>query len=113
MALLIYVYCIGVPSSRKIEKATYELIPFRVLMADQHPDHDAIAEFRRRHLDALPALLVQILRLCLKASLVKLGHVSLDGTKARVNASKHKAMNYARMEKSVVELEAEVKRLLT
>jgi transposase len=112
VALLIYAYCVGIGSSRKIEKATYELIPFRVLTADQHPDHDTIAEFRRRHLEALAALFVQVLRLCQKAGLVKLGHVSLDGTKVRANASKHKAMSYARMEKSVVELEAEVKRLL-
>jgi transposase len=112
VALLIYGYCVGVPSSRKIEKATYELIPFRVLTADQHPDHDTIAEFRHRHLEALAALFVQVLRLCQKAGLVKLGHVSLDGTKVRANASKHKAMSYARMEKSVVELEAEVKRLI-
>ena len=112
VALLIYAYCVGLPSSRKIEKATYELIPFRVLTADQHPDHDTIAEFRRRHLEALAGLFIQVLRLCQKAGLVKLGHVSLDGTKVRANASKHKAMSYARMEKSVVELEAEVKRLL-
>ncbi len=112
VALLVYGYCVGVPSSRKIEKATYELIPFRVLTADQHPDHDTIAEFRRRHLESLAALFVQVLRLCQKAGLVKLGHVSLDGTKVRANASKHKAMSYGRMEKSVMELEAEVKRLL-
>jgi transposase len=112
VALLVYAYCVGLPSSRKIEKATYELIPFRVLTADQHPDHDTIAEFRHRHLEALAALFVQVLQLCQKAGLVKLGHVSLDGTKVRANASKHKAMSYARMEKSVVELEAEVKRLL-
>jgi transposase len=113
VALLIYAYCVGMPSSRKIEKATYELIPFRVLTTDQHPDHDTIAEFRHRHLEALAALFIQVLRLCQKAGLVKLGHVSLDGTKVRANASKHKAMSYARMERSVVELEAEVKRLLT
>ena len=110
--LLIYAYCVGVVSSRKIERATYESIPFRVLTADQHPDHDTIAEFRRRHLEALAALFVQVLRLCRKAGLVKLGHVSLDGTKVRANASKHKAMSYRRMEKSVAELEGEVKRLL-
>jgi transposase len=112
VALLVYAYCVGIASSRKIEKATYELIPFRVLTVDQHPDHDTIAEFRRRHLEALAALFIQVLRLCQKAGLVKLGHVSLDGTKVRANASKHKAMSYARMEKSVMELEAEVKRLL-
>lgn len=112
VALLIYAYCVGMPSSRKIEKATYESIPFRVLSADQHPDHDTICAFRRRHLKALAALFVQVLRLCQRAGLVKLGHVALDGTKVRANASKHKAMSYARMEKSVLELEAEVKRLL-
>lgn len=112
VALLIYAYCVGVPSSRKIEKATYESIPFRVLAADQHPDHDTICAFRRRHLQALAALFVQALRLCQKAGLVKLGHVALDGTKVRANASKHKAMSYGRMEKSVAELEAEVQRLL-
>jgi transposase len=112
VALLIYAYCVGIASSRKIEKATHELIPFRVLTADQHPDHDTIAEFRCRHLEALAALFIQVLRLCQKAGLVKIGHVSLDGTKVRANASKHKAMSYTRMEKSVVELEAEVKRLL-
>jgi transposase len=113
VVLLIYAYCVGVASSRKIEKATYELIPFRVLTVDQHPDHDTVAGFRRRHLEALAALFVQVLRLCQKAGLVKLGHVSLDGTKVRANASKHKAMSYARMEKSEVELEAEVRRLLS
>jgi len=111
VTLLIYAYCVGVPNSRKIEKATHESIPFRVLTVDQHPDHDTIAEFRRRHLEALAALFVQVLHLCRKAGLVKIGHVSLDGTKVQANAPKHKAMSYARMEKSVVELEAEVKRL--
>ncbi len=112
VSLLIYAYCVGVASSRKIEKATHESIPFRVLTADQHPDHDTIAAFRKRHLEALSGLFVQVLQLCRKAKLVKLGHVALDGTKVRANASKHKAMSYERMEKSEAELEAEVKRLL-
>jgi transposase len=111
-SLLIYAYCAGVSSSRKIEKATQESVPFRVLTSDQQPDHDTIAAFRKRHLGALTGLFVQVLQLCRKASLVKLGHVALDGTKIRANASKHKAMSYARMEKSEAELEAEVKRLL-
>ena len=111
-ALLLYAYCVGLPSSRRIEKATHEQIPFRVIAADQHPDHDTICEFRRRHLAALSGLFVQALRLCQKAGLVSLGHVALDGTKVRANASKHKAMSYDRMEKSAVELEAEVKRLM-
>jgi transposase len=112
VALLIYAYCVGMPSSRKIEQATSESVPFRVLAADQHPDHDTIAAFRRRHLKSLAGLFVQVLRLCRKAGLVKLGHVALDGTKIGANASKHKAMSYGRMEKSVAELEVEVKQLL-
>lgn len=112
VGLLLYAYCVGLPSSRKIEKATYHQVPFRVLTADQHPDHDTIAEFRKRHLKALSGFFVQILRLCQKVGLVKLGHVSLDGTKVKANASKHKAMSYARMEKKAEEFEAEVRRLL-
>jgi len=111
-SLLIHAYCIGLPSSRKIERATYQSVAFRVLTADQHPDHDTIAAFRRRHLKALAGFFVEVLRLCRKAGLVKLGHVALDGTKVAANASKHKAMSYARMEKSAAELRAEVERLL-
>jgi transposase len=112
VGLLLYGYCVGVTSSRKLEKATYESIPFRVLAANQHPDHATIAEFRRRHLEALSRLFVQVLRLCEKAGLVRLGHVALDGTKLRANASKHKAMSYGRMEEKLGELEAQVKELL-
>jgi transposase len=112
VGLLIYGYCVGARSSRKIEKATYESVPFRVLAANQHPDHATIAEFRRRHLEALSRLFVQVLRLCEKAGLVRLGHVALDGTKMRANASKHKAMSYGRMEEKIGELEAQVKELL-
>ena len=112
VGLLLYAYCIGLPSSRKIEKATYHSIAFRVLTANQHPDHDTIADFRKRHLKALSALFVDVLRLCQKAGLVKLGHVSLDGTKVKANASKHKAMSYGRMEKKAAELQKEVDRLL-
>ncbi len=112
VSLLIYSYCVGVCSSRKIEQATYNSVPFRVLTADQHPDHDTIAEFRRRHLKQLAGLFVQVLQLCRKAGLVKLGHVSLDGTKIKANASKHKAMSYGRMERKAAELQQEVDRLL-
>jgi transposase len=111
-ALLLYAYCVGEPSSRRIERATYESVPFRVLAADQHPDHDTIAAFRTRHLQALSHLFVQVLRLCQKAGLVKLGHVALDGTKMRANASKHKAMSYDRLCKSEAELTAEMDELL-
>jgi len=110
--LLLYGYCVGVPASRRIERATYESLPFRVLTANQHPDHDTIAEFRRLHLEALKGLFVQVLRLCRAAGLVRLGHVALDGTKIRANASKHKAMSYDRMETKEAELAAEVDRLL-
>jgi transposase len=113
ICLLLYGYCVGMASSRKLEKATHESVPFRVLSAGQHPDHDTIAAFRRRHLEALSELFVQVLRLCQQAGLVRLGHVALDGTKVRANASKHKAMSYERMEEKVSELETEVKELLS
>lgn len=112
LGLLLYGYCQGIASSRKIERATYESVAFRVLAADQHPDHDTIAEFRRRHLGALSRLFVQVLRLCQKAGLVRLGHVAMDGTKLRANASKHKAMSYGRMKEKMTELEAQVEKLL-
>src|SRR3954451_13375279 len=112
VCLLIFGYCVGVTSSRKIERATYESVPFRVLAANQHPDHATIAEFRRRHLEALARLFVQALQLCEKAGLVRLGHVALDGTKLRANASKHKAMSYGRMEEKARELEEQVAQLL-
>jgi hypothetical protein len=95
-----------------MERATYEDVAFRYLAADQHPDHDTIADFRKAHLASLSQLFVQVLRLCQKAGLVKLGHVALDGTKIRANASKHKAMSYERMEKAEKELAEEVEALL-
>src|SRR5260370_41552736 len=110
--LLIYGYCLGRTSSRKIEKATHEDVAFRVLACNQHPDHDSIAEFRKRHLGELAGLFVQVLKLCERAGLVKLGHVAIDGSKLRANASKHKAMSYERMCAKEQQLEAEVKRLL-
>src|SRR2546425_2388188 len=110
--LLIYGYCRGVASSRRIERATYEDVAFRYLAADQHPDHDTIADFRKEHLANLAQLFVQVLRLCQQAGLVKLGHVALDGTKVKANASKHKAMSYERMGETEKRLEAEVKALL-
>ncbi|MGH9434035.1 MAG: IS1182 family transposase [Terriglobia bacterium] len=110
--LLIYGYCRGVASSRRMERATYEDVGFRYLAADQHPDHDTIAAFRKEHLAELSQLFVQVLRLCQRAGLVKLGHVALDGTKIKANASKHRAMSYARMGEAEKQLEAEVKALL-
>jgi len=112
VGLLLYAYCMGMPSSRKIEQATYHWISFRVLTANQHPDHDTIAEFRSRHLKALAALFTQVLLLCRQAGLVKLGHVALDGTKVRANASKHKAMSYRRMQQKEAELKGQINALL-
>jgi transposase len=112
VTLLLYAYAVGLPSSRKIEQATYHSIPFRVLTANQHPDHDTISTFRKRHLRGLAGLFVQVLRLCQKAGLAKLGHIALDGTKVKANASKHKAMSYGHMEKRVAELEQQVEDLL-
>ncbi len=111
-ALLIYAYVTGTPSSRQIEKKCQEDVAFRVLSANQKPDHDTIAEFRRIHLEALSGLFMQVLRLCQKAGLVKLGHVALDGTKVKANASKHKAMSYERMLETEKRLEEEVAKLL-
>ncbi len=112
VTLLLYAYCTGKPSSRRIERATHEEVPYRVVAGDQHPDHDSIAAFRQRHLRALARLFVQVLQLCEAAGLVKLGHVALDGTKIKANASKHKAMSYERMCAKEKELEQEVARLL-
>jgi transposase len=96
VALLLYGYSVGVPSSRKIEKRC----------------HEDIAEFRRIHLSALAALYLQVLRLCQELGLVKLGHVALDGTKQKASASKHKAMSYERMQQREDELQAKVEELL-
>lgn len=112
VGLIIYAYCTGVFSSRKIERATYESVAFRVVSADAHPDHDTIAAFRKRHLKRLGKLFKKVLRLCQQAGLVKLGNVALDGTKLQANASRHKAMSWGRILKTEGELEQEVKGLL-
>jgi len=110
--VLLYAYCVGVPSSRRIQKRLEEDIPFRVLAANNTPDFRTISDFRKEHLGALGALFVQVLKLCQRAGLVKLGHVSIDGTKIKANASKHKAMSYKRMKEEEARLEAEVRELL-
>ncbi len=112
VVLLLYAYCVGLPSSRKIEKACWEDAAFRVLTGNQQPDHSRISDFRRVHLEALAGLFVQVLRLCQKAGLVSLGNVALDGTKMKANASKHKAMTHERMLKAEAQLEAEMAALL-
>ena len=110
--LLLYAYCVGIPSSRRIERACWEDAAFRVLTGNQQPDHSRISDFRLVHLDALAGLFVQVLRLCQKAGLVSLGNVALDGTKVKANASKHKAMSHERMLKTEAQLEAEIASLL-
>jgi flagellar biosynthesis GTPase FlhF len=110
--LLLYGYANGVYSSRKIEKRTYEDLAFRFLSGDQHPDHATLADFRKRHLDALAGLFRQALLLCAEAGLVKLGHVSIDGSKIKANASKHKAMSYKRMNETEARLKQEIEALM-
>lgn len=108
VALLLYGYSRGVYSSRKLAQACEERLDFMAVTAMNRPDHRTIAKFRRRHLKALGDLFVQVLKLCRKAGLVKLGHVALDGTKLQANASVHKAMSYARMREAEKKLAAEV-----
>ena len=111
-ALLLHGYASGVYSSRRIAKAAVERADFMMIVAGDPPDFRTISEFRKRHLEALASLFVQVLKLAEKAGLVTLGHVALDGTKIKANASKHKAMSYARMKKREAELQAEVDRWL-
>ena len=110
--VLIYSITKGILSSRKIERALYEDVGLRVLSGDQQPDHWTISEFRRRHLDALGEIFIQTVKLADKAGLLKLNHVSADGTKIKANASKHSAMSYARMEKEEKRLRDEIDKIL-
>jgi len=110
--LLLYAYCIGVYSSRKIERATHENVAFRVIAGGEHPHFTRINEFRLEHRDALSAQFKNVLRLCQRAGLVSLGHVSLDGSKVQANASKHKAMSYGRMLEDEKRLAAEIEALI-
>ena len=110
--VLIYGYCVGVASSRRIAQRLHEDIAFRVLAANNTPDFRTISDFRKDHLGALSGLFLQVLAFCQRAGLVKLGHVALDGTKVRANASRHKAMSYRRMKEKEEQLAAEVAELL-
>jgi len=111
LCLLIYGYATGVFSSRKIERASYDSIAFRYLAANTHPDHDTIATFRRRFLPQLESLFVQVLMIAREMKLFKLGKISLDGTKIKANASKHKALSYQHLQKIERQLKDEVKAL--
>jgi transposase len=108
VALLLYGYSRGVYSSRQLARACEERVDFMAVTGLQRPDFRTVNEFRRRHLPALGALFVQVLQLCRAAGLAKLGHVALDGTKIKANASKHKAMSYGRMHAAEQKLAAEV-----
>ena len=110
--VLLYGYCVGVASSRRIAQRLHEDVAFRVLAANNTPDFRTIADFRKDHLAALSGLFLQVLALCQRAGMVKPGHVALDGTKVRANASKHKAMSYQRMKEKEKQLAAEVAELL-
>src|SRR5712692_2008286 len=112
MVLLRYAYSQGLTSSRQIERRCREDLAFMYLTGDAHPDHDTICAFRRQHLGAFTALFLETLRIAQAAGVLKLGRIALDGTKVRANASKHKAMSYARMPERQAALQAEVRRLL-
>ena len=112
VALLLFAYCRGVYSSRRIERATYEDVGFRVIAAGQHPHFTTISDFRLAHRERLAALFTQVLLVCKRAGLTKLGLVALDGTKVKASASKHKAMSYQRMLQEEARLQAEMKALL-
>ena len=110
--VLVYGYCVGVFSSRRIQKRLLEDIGFKVLAAGNEPDFRTISDFRKIHLEALQGLFEQVLEMALEAGAVKLGRVSLDGTKVEANASKHRAMSYGRMKERQQQLREEVKELL-
>ena len=108
-ALLLYAYCQGVYSSRRIAQACENRVDFMAVTGLNRPDFRTVSDFRKRHLPALQGLFVQVLKLCQRAGLVKLGHVALDGTKVKANASKHKAMSYDRMRETEQRLRREVR----
>ena len=110
--LLVYGYCTGVFSSRRIQKRLQEDIPFKVLAAGNEPDFRTISDFRKIHIEILQNLFEQVLALALESGAIKLGRVALDGTKVKANASKHKAMSYGRMQEKQQQLKEEVKQLL-
>src|ERR1700682_355244 len=112
LGLLIYGYTTGVFSSRKLERATYDSVAFRFIAANDHPDHDTIATFRRRFLRDIEALFVRVLELAREMGLLKLGTVALDGTKIHANASRHSALSYEHATKIEAQLKAEVAELL-
>jgi len=112
VALLFYGYATGVFSSRKLERATYDSVAFRYIAANQHPEHDTIATFRRRFLPEVKACFKQILLIAAESGMLKVGRVSIDGTKVKANASKHHALSYAHAAKLERRIKNEIDRLL-
>src|ERR1700692_1497430 len=112
LGILVYGYATGVFSSRKLERVTYDSVAFRFIAANEHPDHDTIATFRRRFLKDIEALFVRVLELAREMGMLKLGTVALDGTKIHANASRHSALSYEHAGKIEAQLKAEVAELL-
>jgi len=112
LGLLVYGYATGVFSSRKIERATYDSVAFRFIAANEHPDHDTIATFRRRFIKEIEGLFVQVLALAREMGMLKMGTVGLDGTKINANASRHSALSYERAGKIEAQLKVEVAELM-
>jgi transposase len=112
LGILVYGYATGVFSSRKLERATHDSVAFRFVAANQHPDHDTIAAFRRRFLDEIKTLFVQVLHLAREIGVLKLGTIALDGTKIHANASRHSALSYEHAGKIEAQLQAEVAELM-
>src|SRR4028119_696997 len=112
LGILVYGYATGVFSSRKLERATYDSVAFRFIAANQHPDHDSIAAFRRRLVPQIEALFVQVLLLAREMGVLQMGTVALDGTKIHANASRHSALSYAHAGQIETQLRAEVTELL-
>jgi transposase len=112
LAMLLYGYATGVFSSRKLERATYDSVAFRFIAANQHPDHDTIANFRRRFLKEIEGLFVEVLKIAREMGMLNLGTVGLDGTKVHANASRHSALSHGHLTKIEEQLKAEVAELL-
>ena len=112
LAIVVYGYCTGVFSSRKLEMATYDSVAFRFIAANDHPDHDTIATFRRRFLKQIEGLFVQVLLLAREMGMLKLGTLGIDGTKIHANASRHSALSYEHAGKIEAQLKAEVAELM-
>jgi len=113
LSLLIYGYATATFSSRKIERATYDSLAFRFIACNRHPDHDTLANFRKRFGEEFQSAFVQVLQIARENQLAKFGTVSLDGTKIHANASRHSALSYAHAEKIEAQLKAEVQELMT